>query len=401
MKRYFAAYQRGFALIFAMFIVVLLLITSLLLLTNSQYTASDTHNSEARNQSFDAAEAGLNAAMDTLDASGSAAVAVGPTSGTVGSSTYKYWVYDNIGGGHQPSYAIGTDPASGNAVQSVPPGFAAVFAQGTGPNGIRSTEVMAIVAPVITNIQFPPFAMTANLDIAGNWNPKIGISGSAPGANDANIHANRNITANVGFLQGIATASGGTNSLNGSPSGVNTAQVSLPTSQIGSFVTLQKGYSSASPNVYIANGGTLGAAYTCPAGTMNGAQSGCVLFVDGPIHMSGLSSTTFIGQWIAVINGDFQATGQSSITFQTGQKSVFVVNGNADIGGNGNGAATLWSKGDTTLHGNGFMFGKIVAGGSINLLGGGARGGFQYDKTLDPMTLATKGNVAIKSWAEY
>src|ERR1700737_1993366 len=61
--------RRGFVMILALMIAVLLLLAGLAMLTNAQYAANDTFSTEQKNLAFDAADAGLNSAMDGLNQS--------------------------------------------------------------------------------------------------------------------------------------------------------------------------------------------------------------------------------------------------------------------------------------------------------------------------------------------
>jgi hypothetical protein len=116
--------------------------------------------------------------------------------------------------------------------------------------------------------------------------------------------------------------------------------------------------------------------------------------------MSGQTTISFTGRVLLVINGDYSSTGSSGITFQGGTKSLFVVNGNADIGGNGTAAALIWAKGDTTLHGNGFQLGALVSGGNVNFAGGGSTGGFKYDPSLNNFSITIPGHIVVMTYGE-
>jgi len=182
----------------------------------------------------------------------------------------------------------------------------------------------------------------------------------------------------------------------------NTPQQQLPTAQMATFIsnekTIAQGGPSPYPNKYIAAGGSLPSTYNCPVSAL---PVGCVVFVDGPVSMAGNAGSDFTGKVSVVINGNFSTLGNAHITFEQGKKSVLIVNGNADIGGNGSADALLWAKGDVTLHGNGNLTGAAVAGGNVNLQGGGNGGGFTYDATLQNVTLGTQGKLTIATYSEY
>jgi hypothetical protein len=382
-------------MILALFIVGLLLISALLMLSNSQFSASDTLNTEQKNQAFDGAEAGLDAAMESLDLSTGTSSS---GSGTVANGeSYSYTISNNL---------LSSGSMSVSHSRTIPGYSALISSQGFGALGGRPVTVESVVMPSTNQIVFPNDAIDAGLDIQGNWNSGncIGFAGSVAGTNNANIHANHNITANACFTDGSASASGtitGTiNATGGTSSGV--AQVSLPTAQMATFVSTEKTVAQSSPplypNDYIAAGGSLPTTYNCPVSAL---PVGCVVFVDSAVSMSSHDDSTYTGKVTVVVNGDFSATGNAQLTFQAGQKSVFIVNGNADVGGNGSAAALIWAKGDVTLHGNGNLAGAAVAGGNVTLNGGGSGGGFTYDATLQNITLGTQGKLVIITYGEY
>ena len=387
--------SRGFAMVLVLFATLLLLVIGLAMLSVAQYSSVNAMNVERKQDSFDAAEAGLNTAIDQLDLS--SGFSSSGTSGTLSDGyTYTYTVVNNLVGGTKP----GTDSVTGGTI-TIPASRAIIVSVGQGPNGERPTTVEAVAKDTGAAVQFPNYAIDANLDVQGSWNSKAGIAESAKGANDANVHANHNITASVGFLQGTATASGATDSLNSNPSGENTPQVPIPTAQMGPFVSYEKSIAQAGGlyALYVnpAVGQTVPSTYACPSD----APSGCVVFYDGSLSMSGSQTIQFTGLVTFVVNGDYRATGNSQISFQNGTKSLFVVNGNADDGGNGTMYALIWGKGDVTLHGNGMQQGAVVAGGNVYFKGGGASGGFQYDKSLANMGFNIPGHIVISAYGEY
>jgi hypothetical protein len=383
-------------MVLAMFVTLLLLVIGLSMLSVSQYGALNAQNIERKQDSFNAAEAGLNTAVDKLDLSNGFS-ATG-TKGTLANKyTFTYTIINNLSGNAKPA----TDPATGGTV-TIPANRGLIVSTGKGPNGERPTTLEAVVKNTQTVVQFPNYAIAADLDLQGSWNHKIGIYGSSPGVYNANVHANHNITASMGLLQGTASASGTTDSLNTNKvTGTNTPQVTIPTAQMAPFVTNEKsiaqGGGAYALYVNPAAGGTLPSTFTCPSG----APSGCVVYYDGSLSISGKQTIQFSGQVTFVVNGSYTATGSSQISFQHGTKSLFVVNGNADDGGNGTMYALIWAKGDVTLHGNGMQQGAVVAGGNVNFNGGGANGGFEYDNSLANMSFNIPGHIVISAYGEY
>jgi hypothetical protein len=386
--------SRGFAMVFSLFIILLLLIIGLAMLSVSQYGSSEATKLQMKQASFNAAEAGLNQAILSLDTSLGFSSS---GSGTLSNGySFTYSVKNNLTGTNPLPF---TDPATGGSVQ-VPPARALIVSTGQGPNGQRPTTVESIVKDKQQTVTFPNDAIDAGLDIEGNWNHKIGVAGSAPGANDAKVHANHDITATIGFLQGTASASGTVDTLNGGPGGVNAPQVVLPTNQLPGFVASELAIAQGGGPyaMYIPPTGSLPTSFSCPTGA---PANGCTIFYDGSLHISGGSTFSYTGKVVLVINGDFTATGNSGLSFQSGSRSLFIVNGNADIGGNGSVGALVWVKGDTTLHGNGYYTGAIVTGGNAIFNGGGSSGGFLYDKSLQGFTIFVPGHIVITAFGEY
>ena len=214
------------------------------------------------------------------------------------------------------------------------------------------------------------------------------------------MHANHNITATIGFLQGTASASGTIDSLNSGPTGIGTPQIALPTTLLPALVAYDKSLAMAGGPfaTYIAAGSPLSSTYNCPSGA---PASGCVVFYDGSLQLSGQQTITFTGRVTFVVNGSYTSTGQSQLSFQSGTKSLFVVNGNSDDGGLGTMYALIWAKGDVTLHGNGFQTGQIVAGGNVFFKGGGSSGGFLYDPSLGNFSINLPGHIVMLTYGEY
>ena len=391
---------RGFSLVLALFVLGLVLLGTLTLLSNSIYGSTDTRNIEQKSSVFDAAEAGIEDGLAAVDAL--------PTA-TGGSGT--------IANGYAFAYTITTNLTIANKIQSdginnvtIPPGYALIVSTGT-VNGQRPTIAEAIVKCKCSTYTVNNVAIAANGNLTGNWNGKIGIAGSdgseSGGANDANIYVNGTINTAVGFIDGWAKSATGTNSLIGQAaagSSINAPALQMPTSNdFSNFVSQEKALVGAG------NGSTLiyrttfpgTQTFTCPAGANGG--KGCVMFIDAASVSNTGSKPEFDGAWTVVVNGSYSSTGQGGISFDdtSTPASLFAINGSGDIGGNATAAALLWTKTDVTLHGNGNTYGALLAGGNVNLLGGGANGGFQFDKNLNGFNIPIAGHYGITAFGEY
>lgn len=397
---------RGFSLILAMFIVGLMFIGCLAIYANAQFGTQNARSIEQKNSVFDSAEAGIEDGVNALDVSNTA---TGGSGTLANGDAFSYTINAN------PSGGAATNVSDGINTISLPSGYALIVSTGTIATQ-RPTITEAIVKPGGFNYSMNNVAVEVAGDLTGNWNGKIGLSGSdgsqSGGADDANIYANGTISASVGFDDGWAK-SAGANSLvetAGAGSVANAPAVSMPTSSdLAKYVAQEKAL------VGSGNGTTLlytttfpsTSTYTCPISPIPNGGKGCAMFIDTPSVSNTQSNPTFNGQWTVVVNGSYSSTGHGGIAFQdpspagAWKPSLFLINGSADIGGNASASALLWALGDVTLHGNGNLYGAVITEGNVNVLGGGSGGGFQYDKNLSGYSLAIPGHYTITAYGEY
>jgi hypothetical protein len=389
-----------------LFIVGLILVASLAMLSNAQYGSMSARSVEQKNSVFDAAEAGVEDGINALDVS---------TAATGGSST--------LANGYAFSYSITPNLGVANKIKndginnvSIPPGYYLIVSTGTIATQ-RPTIAEAIVTSKGFNYTLNNVAIAAGGNLTGNWNGKIGLSGSdgsqSGGANDANVYVNGTINASVGFIDGWAKSATSTNSLIGQAAAgsmINAPALALPTSTDFTNFTAQErtlvGAGNGSTLIYTTSFPST-STYTCSTSPVPNGGKGCVMFIDVASVSNTQSVPQFNGPWTVVVNGSYSSTGHGGINFQdpspvgAWKPSMFAVNGSADIGGNATAAALIWSKSDLTLHGNGNEFGAVIAGGNVNVLGGGSGGGFQYDKNLNGYQIALSGHFGITAYGEY
>jgi len=217
------------------------------------------------------------------------------------------------------------------------------------------------------------------------------------GSSGADVHAGGSINASVaGRFQGTATATGDTNTL--APYTANSGEVSLPTvSQFDAMVSNYENQTKlfAGPsNIYVSDGGSLSSGYTCPSGS----SSGCLLFYDGSLALAS-QQVTFSGAWTVVVNGDLQATDVSALTFAS-QPGVLVVNGNAQIEGNGISRAYVEVKGSTAFGGAGGFRGALITLGNFTF-DDGSTGDLDFDPAVLPPPKIIAGRVKVVTYAEF
>ncbi|HET9344014.1 MAG TPA: hypothetical protein VFO25_13990 [Candidatus Eremiobacteraceae bacterium] len=399
--------QRGFLLVYALVIVSILALVATLVLASADQAASDARQTEVKNESFDASEAGLNAALDALDTS---LLNTGSRSATLSNGfKYTYAIYPNLLGG-QPQTI--TDPAQGllNSVLTtlggllqtlsqpqggntiaIPALGAVIVSVGTGPRGERPTVLEAAVTVEIGSLSYPHYAALTGLNIQGSYQAPFATGGG----NAITLHANESIRADVpAAFQGRAEAGGETNTI--PPGTTHASMISLPmVSQFDYMVASMKNQAQSGANpddFYQTKGSALDPTYTC------GASHSCVLFYDGPLKVTS-GQTTFTGLWTVIVNGNLTVNGGAGLNFQS-RPSELVVNGTAIIDGNGATAAYLEVKGGTKLAGDSTFTGAIMTLGTLTFDGGDS-GSFTYDPTVIPPVRPLAGLVKVISYAEY
>jgi hypothetical protein len=399
--------NRGFALILVLFVVALILVASLALMANAQYGSLNTQSMQQKNAVYNAAESGVEDGLNALDGS---STATGGSGSLANGYSFNYTITSNVTG------ALPKNASDGVNSISIPPGFALIVSTGSIGNQ-RPTVAEAIVRTSGFNYTLNNVAIAASGNLTGNWNHNIGLAGSdgsqSGGADDANVYVNGTINASVGFIDGWAKSATGTNSLIGQAgvgSATNAPALALPTStDFTNFVAQQRAA------VGSGNGSTMidtsafpsTTTYSCPTSPVPNGGAGCVMFIDVASVSNTQSVPVFNGPWTVVVNGSYSSTGHGGVVFNdpspagAWKSSLFAVNGTADIGGNATAAALIWTKADLTLHGNGNEFGAVIAGGNVNLLGGGSGGGFQYDKNLNGYQISLSGHYAITAYGEY
>ena len=390
----------GYLLAYVLVVAAIFSVIAMLLLESAETAALNTKQIEVKNESYDAAEAGLNAALEALDLS--LLNIMSRTATLPNGYHYTYYIHPNFSG--ILALTI-TDPAlgpeggnillGGTPQISVPAGGAVIVCVGTGPNGERPTTLEAAVTADIALLTYPSYAILSGLNIQGTY---ASTFAPQPGANTNDpLHANGTITAqgNRSF-QATADASGSVNTL--PPGTTGTTQVALPViSQFDYMVANYKNQATTyagSTNVLVPGGAALQPGYTCPLVTPG---LGCLLFYDGTLTVTS-TQTTFTGPWTLVVNGNLTLTGGGLIF--SSKPSLVAVNGNAAINGPASFNGYLEVKGTTALASSATFSGALMSLGTLTF-SSGAGGGFTYDPTVIPPGRSMVGLVKIISYAEY
>jgi hypothetical protein len=381
---------RGFVLPYVLAFAAVLSVIAMLLLESANSASESTYSVQDKNAVFDAAEAGLNAALDDLDISlltGATRTATLPNG-----CTFTYTIHPNFTGLNLLQI---TNPITGSGQIYIPIGGAIIDSTGSDPNGDRSTTVEAAVTVDTTQLTYPQLAIATGLSIQGTYGGGITDPG---GTNSAAVHTNGDIIASIGGgVQGAASASGPIDSL---PSGTaNAASVPLPT--VSQFDYMIASYKSQAQvfggptNIYVPAGGSLSSTYTCSG---LGVLLGCLVFYDGPLDLT--QGVTFSGPWTMVVNGDLYESGSGFVAFAT-KPSQLAVNGNAQFLDNSFVTGYVQVKGSTNLGSDGLFTGAIMSLGSLTFASAGGSGGIAYDPTVIPLPHLLTGLVKIVTYSEY
>jgi hypothetical protein len=382
---------RGFVLPYVLSFAAMLAVIAMMLLESASSASRSTYSLQDKNAVFNAAEAGLNSALDDLDVS--LLTSTNRTATMANGYTFTYKIHPNFTG--LATLQI-PDLLNPGGQLYVPIGGAIIDSTGTDPSGGRTTTVEAAVSVDTTQLTYPRLAIAGGLDIQGSYGSHA-ISDPS-GTQSASLHANGNITASIsGGVQGTSSASGSTNSL--PPGTINSPAVPLPTvSQFDYMIASFKTQTQTFPgptNIYVPAGASLANNYSCPG---LGILIGCVLFYDGPLTLS--HGVTFTGQWTMIVNGNLTETGSGFVAFLA-KPNLVVVNGNAKFSGSSYVTGYVQSKGTTKFAGNGLFKGAIMSLGTVTFSVGGSTGGIVYDPSVIPPTHALTGLVKIVTYAEY
>ena len=399
--------QRGFLIVYALVIVSILALVATLVLASADAAATNARQTEVKNESFDASEAGLDAALDALDTS---LLNTQSRSATLSNGfRYTYAVYPNLLG---TSPLTITDPAQnlldsvlttvggllqtltnpqGGSTIAIPALGAVIVSVGTGPHGERPTVLEAAVTVEIGSLTYPHYAALTGLNVQGEYDAPF-VTG---GGNAVTIHANESVRAQVSAaFQGRAEAGGGTNTV--APNTTHATSISLPmVSQFDYMVASMKNQAQSGTNAddhYLAKNSALDASYACAAG------HSCVLFYDGPLRLTS-GQSTFSGAWTVAIDGNLTVAAAGGLNFQS-RPSELIVNGTADLSGTGATTAYLESKGGVKIAGDATFNGAVMTLGTLTFAGGGG-GSFTYDPSVIPGARPLAGLVKVISYAEY
>lgn len=418
--------QRGVTMILALIIVAILLAVALTVLAHANITAAAQYSVDGKSDAFNAAEAGVSEAIQTVDSnpdvSDVGCLAVQSLPGT--NATFVSCVQSNNVNNPAPTPA--PDPRPGGTTVNVPAGTVLVYGHGSAPGG-RDSWVEAIVTKGKDFVE-PRGPLAATNCIVDSYNPKSVIDlGGLP---------NRMVGNNCILINGTpASPNGGTGAgvtnqlvgLDGKPTGpqfvatfpsvaqVNQRQAdalavaqSAPSPWNNYPVASLSGTVNVPGNAFIDACPDTPALTACPSGTgvislSSGTinlKNGGTIYIHGSISFSGSATMVNQGGSLVVVTNSYASSGNSGYQLGGGSTAVgeLLVLGTdsattactgtptASISGNGSNTGHVYVPfGNAMLAGNGAVNGSVnsgVAGSStsnIYLCGGGVSGGFVYN----------------------
>lgn len=385
--------QRGLALILVLFIVVVFLLVAAAVLTNSSYTASDALSVQTKNQTFNAAEAGLNEAQWTVDQSQSTA------SGTTGSGSINSYTYNWIVASNQLHSGGGTvndpDPQR-SATITVPAGQALLAGSASSPLGGRTVYVEEMVVPA------PPTFLPQGAIVCGKSGQ---ISHQQITDTSGNHHADircGTITASGGGQtpDGNSYATSNSNAISGYD-GIAHIDATPPT-----FLTAAQvaGIQSSALSQSKSGGANFYTSGDVTGGTIGSNGANCVAYIGGNITLGGSGSLTNYCATTVVMgdvnvggNADYQAL-PISLTHMV---YVFGTNGTVLHGTPTTVGIFYVANSDVTINGGGHgsFNGAIISPNNVTMNGGGSAS-FNYDSTQTPPPIPNPNVIPESQW-EY
>lgn len=408
--------QRGMAMASALIAIAILFVAVVAVL---QYTSSSAVNAgsvEFKQTALDAAEAGLNDGIRTLDVDQGIMTPGQPGSSSTGSlqtgASYTWTMrVNNLTGG------TSTPAPDGVSV----PAKTAYMTSVASISGQRSQKVGAIIAKA-SGVDMPGGAIDAGKNIYDNSHVPVNQSANNV---SADVHANGIITTggNPGTVQGSTYSAGSTDQWTTAYSAnPNSSPVPFPTAQEVSAITTtalglaQSGTTilgSSAPATYNGNVYVNGSV-NLSSGTLE-FDGGGTIYINGNVAISGQGSIVNKNGSLIVVTGTFSDSGQAGLNVPSGsggQLMVLATDPNPTLCASGGGGCAMYigggsqsiglifvPNGSIQLAGNGTIIGALAAGVDVVFSGGGKKGVFQYDSIAGTGNI-TGSNYKVVSYIE-
>lgn len=387
--------QRGVLMVIALFIVVIVLLVAVALLTNSSYSANDALNVQTKNQTFDAAEAGLNVAQWQLDQNNNIASGTLSTCPSrVNGYTCTWEVVLNRLNGPSGT-ANDPDAAQANPI-SVAAGEAYIAGWASSILGGRTVYVEQIVA-ASPPTQLAPGAITCGKTGVVSHQQITDISGN----HSANIRCGTFTASGGGQVpDGNSYATGDINQIIGR-NGIAYIDQTPPTFlTAGQLAAIQSSTlfqaQSGPPNFYTTGSVT--------SGTIGSASANCVAYIAGSIILGGNRNVTNYCA-TTVVMGDVTVSGNATYQALPASKTHIMYvfgTGGAVLQGTPTTVGIVYAaNGDITLNGSGnaSFTGALITPNNLTMNGGGLAN-FYYNGLQTPPPVPNPAVVPQAQW-EY
>lgn len=388
--------QGGFAMILALFFVLLALVIVGAVLASTSLSATNSLSVQTKNQTFNAAETGLYTALYKIDANKSIASGTTSTS-TVDGYTYNWEVVKNnlgksatVASDVNPSYpsvSVGANQAYLEGWASSITGGRTVYAEAIAvPGPPLSFTGGAVVSGQTAQISHEQITDTSGKhggDIHGQTITSSG-GGQTP---DGNSYA----ACNVSGCNAITGLDGYAHTDAGSATFLTAGQ--LAAIQSSALAAAQSGGS----NVYV-NGDWTG------GGTWGTSGGSCTVYINGNVTLSGNSALTNYCT-TTVVTGNWTMSGNVTYAILPASTThaIYVLgSGGATFNGTTNTAGFVYSaNGPITLNGGGHgtFSGVLYSPFNITMNGGGGAS-FNYDPIQSQVHPPNPNLVTIAQW-EY
>lgn len=419
------ARRRGFGTMTALVISALLLLVGVALLANAMSISRNAMAETVKAQVVNAANAGLDTAMDVLDMKPTATQCA---SGTVGSYAFTCGMIGSFQSTNAQTHLA--DPCTGNDI-TIDKGLEIVWGKASTSAGDRPVCVEALVSPPVPEIVMPSTAVAANRNIYGGGHVPIRADSTDTGhPHDADVYANGYIAKFTTSVDGSTYAVGSDGQPGYDGKTVHSGAPPLPfpsTSDIAAFqkYTLTKAQAGTQlTSAQLAANGTHtygGAVYV--DGNVNLTQgtvtfSSDVVYINGFLCLSGQARVVNDGGGIIVVAQQFAQSGNSA-GYKVGAnpKGVLAVLGTdatpscpaangayaASFSGNGNAnLGVIWTtKGSIDMAGNGNVTGMLVSGKDVAFNGGGSVGSFTFDHNLASLRITMPVYARLLAYGEH
>lgn len=389
--------QRGLAMILTLLLVLVALTITVAILASTANSANNTLSVQTKNQTFNAAEAGLETAVYQIDANNS--ISSGSTSSQSVNGYTSHWevVKNNVG--HASSTTTEIDPVFPATITvGANQAYLAGWAQSITGGRTVYVEAIAALAPPIT----PTKGAIVSGQTAQVSHEQIT---DTSGKHSADIHAQQITSSGGGQTpdgNSYATCTvGGCNAITGLDGVAHTGAsppIFLTAAQLASIQSSALAQAqSGAPNVYVSGD------WSGP-GTWGATGANCTVYVNGNVTLSG-SGTLTNNCVTTVVTGNWTMSGSIQYTIAPASKThatYILGSGGATFNGTTNTAGFIYAaNGPITLNGGGHgSFSGVLYSPYAVTMNGGGTSSFSYDPIQSNVPFPNPDLVLVSQW-EY